>query len=108
MRGLLREGRPAAELQPAFDAAAPRLGTFAPELRDAIAAQLKEPGDPAALAAKLDAFFANPPDGYYPPERMQKLLERVKAQGVEGVVVFSAGGIGSAGLWPTVEQFYGQ
>ena len=48
------------------------------------------------------------PEGYYPPEKLARTLERVRAQGVEGAVVFSSGGITSAKLWKTVEEFFGR
>jgi len=60
------------------------------------------------LATRLDAFLASPPPGYYPPERLTRTLERVRAQEVEGVVIFSAGGITSAGLWREVGDFFGR
>ena len=67
MRRLLRDGgKDVAEMRAAFDTVAPRLETYAPELHDAIAAYLKEPKDPEALAAKLDAFLANVAGGLLP------------------------------------------
>jgi hypothetical protein len=105
-------------MQAAFDKVAPRLRTYAPALRGAIEAYLKEPKGPESrelptargeeLAGKLDAFFANVPAGYYPPERITKTLELVRAQEVEGVVIFSAGGITSARLWGAVGEFFGR
>jgi uncharacterized lipoprotein YddW (UPF0748 family) len=118
IRGLLRDGGPLAEIQGAFDKVAPRLKTYAPELHEALAAYLKDPKDPAPrelptgrgedVAGRLDAFFANVPEGYYPPDRIAKTLERVRAQDVEGVVIFSAGGIASARLWGAVGEFFGR
>ena len=109
LRGLLRDGgKDVAEMQAAFDKVASRLKTYAPELHDALAAYLKEPKSPEAAAAKLEAFLADVPEGYYPPERLTKVLERVRAQDVEGVVIFSSGGITSARLWKAVEEFFGK
>jgi uncharacterized lipoprotein YddW (UPF0748 family) len=108
LRRLLRDNAPAADLRAAFEPVAPRIRQHAPALHDAVAAHLAEPQDAAAVAAQLDAFLAAPPPGYFPPERLQQVLDRVKAQDVEGIVIFSSGGITSAGLWPTVEQFFGQ
>jgi hypothetical protein len=119
LRRLLRDGeKDVAGMQAAFDKVAPRLRTYAPDLHAALEAYLKvqkgpEPRDsPAApgeeLAGKIDAFFASVPPGYYPPERITQTLERVRAQGVEGVVIFSAGGITSARLWDAVGEFFGR
>ena len=119
LRRLLRDGgQDAAGMRAAFDEVAPRLRTYAPDLHGAIEAYLKEPknakprewpaGRGEELAGKLDAFFANVPGGYYPPERLTKTLERVREQDVEGVVIFSAGGITSARLWEAVGELFGK
>ena len=109
LRRLLREGgQDVAGMRAAFERVAPRLRTFAPGLHAAFEAYLAEPQDPGALSAKLDAFLADVPEGYYPPERLARTLERARAQGVEGVVIFSTGGIASARLWKTVGEFFGR
>ena len=108
IRSVLRENGPVAEIQPAFDAVAERLAAAAPDLAAAIAAYLREPKAPEPLAAKLDAFLASAPPGYYPPERLTRTLERVRAQGALGVVIFSAGGLSSAGLWEAAGAFFGR
>jgi hypothetical protein len=109
LRRLLRDGgKDLVEMQAAFDKIAPRLMTYSPDLRGALEAYLKEPKNPEEPAAKLEAFLANVPEGYYPPERITKTLERVRAQDVEGVVIFSAGGIASARLWDAVGEFFGK
>ena len=96
-------------MQAAFDKVAPRLKTYAPELHDALE-RVPEGArrTPKTPAAKLEAFLANVPEGYYPPERLTKVLERVRAQDVEGVVIFSSGGISSARLWTAVGEFFGR
>ncbi len=108
IRSLLRERGPVAEVQLAFDKVKGRLAPLAGELHAAVTAYLREPKDAEALAAKLDAFLASPPSGYYPAERLTRTLERVRAQGVEGVVIFSAGGLSAAGLWPAAGDFFGR
>jgi uncharacterized lipoprotein YddW (UPF0748 family) len=109
LRRLVRDGgKDVAGMQAAFDTVAARVRTCAPELHDALAAYLREPKDPEGVAQKLDAFLANVPEGYYPPERLMRTLERVRAQDVEGVVIFSSGGITSAKLWKAVEEFFGR
>jgi hypothetical protein len=109
LRRLFRDGgQDVAGMQTAFDKVAPRLKTYAPDLHGALEAYLKEPKNPEDPAAKLDAFLANVPEGYYPPERLTKTLERVRAQDVEGVVIFSTGGISSARLWEAVGDFFGR
>jgi hypothetical protein len=43
-----------------------------------------------------------------PPEKLRRALERVRGAGVDGIVIFSAGGIASAGLWHAVGEFFTQ
>jgi uncharacterized lipoprotein YddW (UPF0748 family) len=108
MRRLLRENGSAADLRAAFEPVAARLKQHAPDLHAAVSAQLADPKDAEAAAAKLDAFLREAPEGYYPPERLTQVLERVRAQDVEGVVIFSSGGLTSAGLWGAVAAFFGK
>ena len=110
IRRLLRDGgKDVAEMQAAFDKVAPRLEdlrTRPPRRARRVPEGADAPG--RTRAANLDAFLANVPEGYYPPERLTKTLERVRAQDVEGVVIFSSGGISSARLWKAVEEFFGR
>jgi uncharacterized lipoprotein YddW (UPF0748 family) len=109
LRALAAAGEPVpAELQEPLRGVAARVGRVAPGLGGAIGAYARTPGAGAELAAKLDAFLANPPAGYYPPEKLLKVLDRVRAQDVEGVVVFSTSGLKSLGLWPALGEFFGR
>ena len=106
LRAMLARNAPPAELAPAFEAVAPRLRSFAPGLHGALAAHVRSPAAVEDLVKQLEAFLANPPAGYYPPEKLTATLERVRSQGVEGVVVFSTGGLSSAHLWDTLGAFF--
>jgi uncharacterized lipoprotein YddW (UPF0748 family) len=108
LRRLARAGGTVPEMQAELEKVAPRLKVYAPELHDAIAAHLREPGDAEALAARIDAFLADMPAGYAPPDRLTKVLDTVRAQGVEGVVIFSTGGLTAGRLWEAVESFFGR
>jgi uncharacterized lipoprotein YddW (UPF0748 family) len=108
VRRLLREGGSVSDMQAEFDKVAPRLAQYGPELHAAIAAHLREPGSAETLAARLDAFLANMPAGYAPADRLIRTLDTVRAQGVEGVVIFSTGGLTAGGLWEAVEAFFGR
>lgn len=107
LRAALANGAAAAEVGAALEQAS-RLRGFAPELHAAIATHVRTPGDTAPLVEKLDAFLARPPAGFYPPDKLTKTLERVRAENVQGVVIFSTSGLTSAGLWPTVGEFFGR
>ena len=106
MRECIGSGAPADEIRASFDKVSGRLGEFDPELAKAIAAYLREPKDREAIQKRLNAFLANLPPGYLPTEKVTRLLERVKKTGVEGIVIFSAGGLTSARLWDTVGAFF--
>lgn len=108
LRALAASGGSVTEMQAAFDKVAARLQRFAPDLHRAIASHLRAPVASENLAAKIEAFLANPPPGYYPPEKLLKTLDRVRAQEVEGVVVFSTSGLTSAGLWEALAEFFGR
>jgi uncharacterized lipoprotein YddW (UPF0748 family) len=108
LRVLASRGGTAAEMRAAFDPVAPRLKTFAPDLHAAIAAHLDAPADPGDLAKKIEAFLASPPTGYFPPDKLMRTLETVRAQNVEGVVIFSTSGLSSMRLWETAGAFFGQ
>jgi uncharacterized lipoprotein YddW (UPF0748 family) len=108
LRRLLREGGPVSDMQSELDKVAPRLKAYAPDLHDAMVAHLREPGSAEALAARIDAFLGNMPPGYAQPDRLRKVLETVRAQGVEGVVIFSTGGLSAGNLWEAVQDFFGR
>jgi len=108
LRRLLREGGPVSEMQAELDKVSARLKVYAPDLHAAIVAHLREPGSPEALAAKLDAFLSGMPVGYAQPDRLTKVLDTVRAQGVDGVVIFSTGGLAAGNLWDAVGDFFGR
>jgi uncharacterized lipoprotein YddW (UPF0748 family) len=95
-----------AEIEKALDGIAEALKRHAPGLYDAIQSYVADPKDPRPLEKRIDSFLANVPPGYYPAEKLTRTLEMVRSQGVEGIVIFSAGGITSLHLWDAVEEFF--
>jgi HEAT repeat protein len=108
MRELVASGGSAEEIRAAWNKVAGRLGEYAPDLAKAMSEYLREAKDREAVQNRLNAFLANIPPGYYPPEKLLRTLERVRKTGVEGIVIFSAGGISSARLWDAVERFFSE
>ncbi len=106
MRELIAGSGSMEEIRAAFDKAAKRLAEYAPDLAKTISEYLADPKDRDAVRKRLGEFMANLPPGYLPPEKLLRTLERVRNTGVEGIVIFSAGGISSARLWDTVEKFF--
>jgi len=84
------------------------LRKFAPELHDRIRSFLDSPSASNSPARSISEFMAALPAGYLPESKLKRTVERVRAEGVEGVVLFSAGGIGSARLWDAVAELYGR
>jgi uncharacterized lipoprotein YddW (UPF0748 family) len=85
-----------------------RLRQFGPTLHDQIRGFLDSPSASTSPARPISEFMATPPAGYLPESKLRRTVERVRAEGAEGVVIFSAGGIGSARLWDTVADLYGR
>jgi hypothetical protein len=108
LRALIRAGGPSASARAVFDKVSARLRTVAPDLHAGIESYLREAKADATLAAKLDAFLASPPPDFYPPERFLKTLETVRAQEVEGIVVFSTSFLTSGRLWDALGRFFEQ
>jgi uncharacterized lipoprotein YddW (UPF0748 family) len=106
LRTLIRTGGPSAAAREALDKVSPRLRTVAPDLHAGIESYLREARADATLAARLDTFLASPPPGFYPPERFLKTLEAVRAQEVEGIVVFSTSFLTSGRLWEALGRFF--
>jgi hypothetical protein len=106
LRELFNSGGTTDEIRMAFEKISARLPDYNPDLAKAISEYLREPKDHAAVQKKLGEFLANIPPGYLPPEKLLRTLERIRGTGVEGIIIFSAGGITSARLWDTVETFF--
>jgi hypothetical protein len=106
MRELLGSGGQADDIRREFNKVSARLRQYGPDLTQAIENHLRDPKDSSDVQKKLQSFLARVPPGYYSPEKFERTLERVRKSGVEGIVIFSAGGIGGAGLWDSVEKSF--
>ena len=108
IRSLAAEGKAGDEARQALDRVAERLKTFAPDLHAAITSHLTAPDGSSEFVKRLDAFLADPPAGYYTAAKLTATLDRVRAEGVDGVVVFSTSGLSSAKLWEALGEFFGK
>jgi hypothetical protein len=63
-------------------------------------------GNPAAFATSLRVFADCPPKGYWPKEKLERLVETVERAGVEGLVLFCEGHLHQYGLWPTAKALF--
>lgn len=108
LRALAASGAAGGDARQAFGPVAARLKAFAPALHAAIESYVASPSAPGDVIARIDAFLADPPAGYCPPEKLTRTLDRVRAQNVEGVVVFSTSGLAAAKLWEALAEFFGK
>ncbi len=106
MRELINSGGSISEIRSAYEKVSGRLGQFDPNLGQAISDYLRDSGNREAVRTRLNEFLAHVPPGYLPPEKLLRTLERIRDTRVEGIVIFSAGGISSAQLWDAVGTFF--
>lgn len=106
MRELLGNDGPREEIRVAFEKVAPRLRDHAPALEKTISDYLRDPKDREVVQKRLSEFLANVPPGYLPPQKLIRTLDKIQGTGVEGIIIFSVGGISSARLWDTVGAFF--
>lgn len=94
------------EIRSAFQPVSDRIRQFHPALHETITKYLADGMYRADMLLKLEEFSRHPPRELAPPEKFLRTLQTVKDQEVEGIVIFSAGGIRSSGLWDTVGKFF--
>lgn len=58
------------------------------------------------LIEAIRQILTDPPQGFFPEEKLLKTIEKVREAGAEGVVIFSAGIISRNKLWPALEQAF--
>jgi len=85
-----------------FALVAEPLRQCAPALHDQIRFSLDSPSGSASPSRSIGDFLAAPPAGYLPEGKLIRAVDRVRAEGAEAVVIFSAGGIARAHLWEAV------
>jgi hypothetical protein len=60
------------------------------------------------LQDAIASLNANPPEDYYPKEKLRRAIEAVRKGGGNGIVIFDAGGLTSRKLWPVLEELFKQ
>ncbi|MFQ6070792.1 MAG: family 10 glycosylhydrolase [Candidatus Aminicenantales bacterium] len=74
------------------------------ELKGSFESYLEGSLDKKELREKIRAVLSDPPEGFFPGEKLIRTIETVKKAGAEGVVIFSAGIITRNKLWPALEK----
>jgi len=87
------------------------LGRIAPDVESKLASGLSAlPDLPVNRLVELQDLItsinANPPDDYYPKEKLRRAIEAVRTAGGNGIVIFEAGGLTSRKLWPVLEEVF--
>lgn len=60
------------------------------------------------LQAEIASLNANPPEDYYPKEKLRRAIEAVRKGGGNGIVIYDGGGLTSRKLWPVLEELFKQ
>lgn len=100
------------ELRDSFGQIRERMAQFAPQAAKEIAdglAGLSASSDAEATRAVIDkvrAFRSDPPEGYYPGEKVKQVIGAVRKGGGEGVVLFDGRGIDQKKLWSALEEVF--
>ena len=67
------------------------------------------PGEEQIVLQNLIASLnSNPPEDYYPKEKLRRAIEAVRKGGGNGIVIFEAGALTSRNLWPVLEEAFKQ
>jgi uncharacterized lipoprotein YddW (UPF0748 family) len=87
------------------------LGRIAPDIEGKLASGFSAlPGLPGERLTELQSLItsvnANPPDDYYPKEKLRRAIQAVRKGGGKGVVIFDGGGLTSRKLWPVLEDLF--
>jgi uncharacterized lipoprotein YddW (UPF0748 family) len=56
----------------------------------------------------ITSLNSNPPEDYYPKEKLRRAIEAVRKGGGNGIVIYDAGGLTSRKLWPVLEELFKQ
>jgi hypothetical protein len=59
-----------------------------------------------SLQEVIASINSNPPEDYYPKEKLRRALEAVRRGGANGIVIFDAGSLSYRKLWPVLEELF--
>jgi uncharacterized lipoprotein YddW (UPF0748 family) len=89
------------------------LRQVAPEVEKKLTPKILELGTLAGeqlvlLQEVVASLNSNPPEDYYPKEKLRRAIEAVRKGGGNGIVIYDAGGLTSRKLWPVLEELFKQ
>ena len=107
---LLESAAGAKQIAEAFAAASPAFRDVAPALYDRLQDWIKagSPTGADGLAVDLADFLAKPPADYRPTDKLIRTIDQVRAAGVPGICIFSAGLLTRYDMWEVVRDAFAQ
>ncbi|MFH1940765.1 MAG: putative glycoside hydrolase [bacterium] len=60
------------------------------------------------LKTRVDRLLSDPPEGFYPGEKLVRTIQTIRDAGGEGIVLFAATHLTRKKLWPAVEKVFAQ
>ncbi len=54
------------------------------------------------LKELFNILNSNPPDGYYPKEKLRRVIDTIRSAGGNGIAIYYAGGLSAEKLWPVL------
>jgi uncharacterized lipoprotein YddW (UPF0748 family) len=98
-------------LQSSYSSVVDHLREIAPDVEKKLTAAFLDL--PKLGAEQLDSLqevilslAVNPPDDYYPKEKLRRAIEAVRKGGGNGIVIFDGGGLTYRKLWPALEDVF--
>lgn len=93
-----------------FEKIRQHLTQVAPEMAQEYAERLQNPTaeNQAKLRELLTELRRDPPDDYYPKEKLRQIITTVREAGSKGIVLFEAGILTRNKLWPVLEELYAE
>jgi len=77
-------------------------------LRGAAGAFLKGQERPEELARLIQELLGDPPAGFFPEEKLLKVVAVVRKARAEGMVIFASSQLTQKKLWPALERVFGE
>ncbi|RMD88602.1 MAG: hypothetical protein D6813_11845 [Calditrichaeota bacterium] len=100
------------KMQDSYSVVKDHLGQVAPELEKTLTTLLAnfkgDENQTTQLRSLLQRLQKDPPNDYYPKEKLRRAIETVRRAGAKGIVIFNARGLTDRKLWPVLEEMFAE